>query len=261
MDLRGVASRCALEAVDALRSLDRLTATGIAERVAATRARSIRWGVTCDRIVIAFEPHEDSVAVDLLDRVERSRSDAVSDAIARFGVRTPDRGRTRRLNASSTVRLEPDDLPELVRRIQSVRDYLDVIGKRSSGGLRGLPNYSNHAIRIDVEPLAGPVLPQPAIQVVPRAAVAQHAATAGPGSNGHALSPRERDVADAMARGMTRPQIASLLGVSVNTVGTLSLRIYRKLGVRTRLELAHRLHALPAPPADAPTGAGRRKLA
>jgi DNA-binding CsgD family transcriptional regulator len=53
-----------------------------------------------------------------------------------------------------------------------------------------------------------------------------------------------------MARGMTRPAIADMLGISRNTVGTLSLRIYRKLGVRTRLELAHAMQALGRPSAD-----------
>jgi DNA-binding CsgD family transcriptional regulator len=43
---------------------------------------------------------------------------------------------------------------------------------------------------------------------------------------------------------MTRAQVALALGVTQNTVGTLAARVYRKLGVRTRLELAHALRAL-----------------
>ena len=51
------------------------------------------------------------------------------------------------------------------------------------------------------------------------------------------LSPREWQVAEAMASGLTRPQISRQLGVSLNTVSTLSSRIYRKLQVHSRAEL------------------------
>ena len=51
------------------------------------------------------------------------------------------------------------------------------------------------------------------------------------------LSPREWQVAEAMASGLTRPQISRQLSVSLNTVTTLSSRIYRKLQVHSRAEL------------------------
>jgi DNA-binding CsgD family transcriptional regulator len=244
LDLRAVSARCALEHVDALRALDLLSAAGLVERVTAAHRRGIRWRVTCDRIVIAFEPHEHAVAAELSERVYGSHSERVADTIARFGVRRYDRSRSRRHRVALTVRLGQDDLPEFSRRIQSVLDFLDMVGKRSLAGARSAPNHANHAVRVNVEPLAGPVLPLPAIEVVPSSEAHQHVRPVKRSSNGSALSRRERDVADAMARGLTRPAIAKLLGVSANTVGTLSLRIYRKLGVRTRLELAHAMRVL-----------------
>jgi DNA-binding CsgD family transcriptional regulator len=57
----------------------------------------------------------------------------------------------------------------------------------------------------------------------------------------HELSPRERQVAAMLAAGKTRPEIAEALGVSLNTVATIGKRIYAKLGVRRRAELASRL--------------------
>jgi DNA-binding NarL/FixJ family response regulator len=51
------------------------------------------------------------------------------------------------------------------------------------------------------------------------------------------LAPREREVAEALAGGMTRPEIAQRLGLSRHTVATLSKRIYRKLCIRNRSEL------------------------
>jgi DNA-binding NarL/FixJ family response regulator len=48
-------------------------------------------------------------------------------------------------------------------------------------------------------------------------------------------------IALAMAAGKSRPAIASELGLSVNTVATVSKRVYSKLMVRSRAELANRL--------------------
>jgi DNA-binding NarL/FixJ family response regulator len=50
------------------------------------------------------------------------------------------------------------------------------------------------------------------------------------------LSPRERQVLDLVARGYFYKEIASELGVTLNTVHTFIRRIYEKLHVRTRTE-------------------------
>jgi predicted ATPase/DNA-binding CsgD family transcriptional regulator len=52
------------------------------------------------------------------------------------------------------------------------------------------------------------------------------------------LTPAERNVADLVARGHTNPEIAARLGVSAGTVKDHVSSALRKLGVRTRAELA-----------------------
>jgi DNA-binding CsgD family transcriptional regulator len=54
------------------------------------------------------------------------------------------------------------------------------------------------------------------------------------------LTPAEHRVAALVAEGMTNRQAAAALFLSVNTVETTLRRVYRKLGVRSRAELARR---------------------
>jgi DNA-binding NarL/FixJ family response regulator len=59
-----------------------------------------------------------------------------------------------------------------------------------------------------------------------------------------AVSPRERDVLAAFARGATNRTAARALGLSPHTVKQHASSIYRKLGVRNRAEAVHRADEL-----------------
>ncbi len=60
----------------------------------------------------------------------------------------------------------------------------------------------------------------------------------GPTSSPVSLSQRERDIADAVARGATNPEIAASLFLSRKTVERHVTHILAKLGARNRVELA-----------------------
>jgi DNA-binding CsgD family transcriptional regulator len=60
------------------------------------------------------------------------------------------------------------------------------------------------------------------------------------------LTPTERRVAELVAAGCTNREVATALFVSVHTVEDNLKRVYRKLGVRSRTELALRLAGRPA---------------
>lgn len=55
------------------------------------------------------------------------------------------------------------------------------------------------------------------------------------------LTPVEQRIADLVAAGQTNREVAAVLFTSVRTVESHLARIYRKLGVRSRTELAARL--------------------
>jgi DNA-binding NarL/FixJ family response regulator len=60
--------------------------------------------------------------------------------------------------------------------------------------------------------------------------------TPAPSQPNEALSPREQEVLDCLAKGFLYKEIAEKLGISYETVHTYIRRIYEKLQVRTRTE-------------------------
>jgi len=67
-----------------------------------------------------------------------------------------------------------------------------------------------------------------------------------------ALTPREKQIAFLAAQGLTNRQIGAEAGLSINTVSNHLKRVYVKLGVQSRTELAWRLQYLDMPADDAP---------
>lgn len=52
------------------------------------------------------------------------------------------------------------------------------------------------------------------------------------------LTPTERRIADLVVAGRRNAEVAAELGLAVKTVETHLTRVYRKLGIRSRAELA-----------------------
>jgi DNA-binding CsgD family transcriptional regulator len=78
------------------------------------------------------------------------------------------------------------------------------------------------------------------------------AGPAAAGQDGHLLTVGERRVTDLVLRGMSNLEVATVLSISKRTVDTHLARIYRKLGIHTRAELAVILTGLSDTPGDAP---------
>ncbi|WP_181782704.1 response regulator transcription factor, partial [Pseudonocardia pini] len=64
-----------------------------------------------------------------------------------------------------------------------------------------------------------------------------------PAGDLRALTPQERHVALSVAAGRTNPEIAAELFLSRKTVEAHLTRVYRKLGVRSRVSLSRRVAA------------------
>jgi len=103
------------------------------------------------------------------------------------------------------------------------------------------PAYCNQAVSVRLEPLSGDLLPLPDVWMTPRSKLAGAPTGEADRSGVPRLAPREREVALALAEGLTRAHVAERMGVSVHTVSTLARRAYRKLGVTSQAALAARI--------------------
>jgi DNA-binding CsgD family transcriptional regulator len=124
--------------------------------------------------------------------------------------------------------------------VRQIHDYMISVQSEIRDINASQPQDCNFQIMIEAVPADPPTLPMPQLYVVNRDR-AEEVAARSASTGMHELSPRERQVAAMLAAGKTRPEIAEALGVSLNTVATIGKRIYAKLGVRRRAELASRL--------------------
>ena len=69
------------------------------------------------------------------------------------------------------------------------------------------------------------------------------------------LSTRQLDILNLLSQGLDNRAMAAQLGLSIKTIETHLTRLYRLLGVQSRLEAAHFAHQHPPPNRDSPNAA------
>ena len=105
------------------------------------------------------------------------------------------------------------------------------LGNRMRSGLDRLRNPGTPAPHLPLGP-SRPGLPQP-----PRAVPAERVT----GTTLGLLSNRERDIARLVSEGLTNQQIATKLTISPKTVETYLTRVFKKLEVTSRAQVAHQV--------------------
>lgn len=97
-----------------------------------------------------------------------------------------------------------------------------------------------YQIAIDMRPLEEPPQVIPVIAVWEAGGFAHELAYRSKSPLGK-LAKRELEVAKRLAAGDSRPKVAAALGLTTNTVSTITKRIYAKLGVHSRAEFTARM--------------------
>jgi DNA-binding CsgD family transcriptional regulator/DNA-binding Lrp family transcriptional regulator len=229
------------------RQFDLLQEHGLVQVVRARKPRrSIGYRVAAERIVVVFDDREPASAAQAIEM-----SDAVAQEFARCLARYADpefhSKAGVRFRFHTMQRISPEDREELRRRVLSVIEFLTmprtgpVETKRRKGQALPTPVHCNQAITIRLEPLVGELLPLPSVWMTPRSKIAKVDEGQVARTGLRSLAPREREVALALAEGLSRSHVAERLGLSVHTVSTIARRVYRKLAVTSQAGLAARL--------------------
>jgi DNA-binding CsgD family transcriptional regulator len=216
------------------RALDSLCSNGMADRVrAGGRRTQVTYRARGERLVVRVADDSDEAR---FREVQHSHEAAV-DRLAASARHTQHPGTDRHASGAAALRLVAPvhlcdaDLAEVRLRLTELQRLIELLGERRVASIR-------------LDALPEPCLPIPRLERQAGDAPADTAADQ-PRRPGRPiateLSRREWDVALALVRGLTREEVARELSVSVHTVATLTKRIYRKLGIGRRAQLAERL--------------------
>ena len=223
-------------------SLDRLEVVRLAAKQrASSRTKQVVYRAAMDRLIISFDK---SAEVDrgLMREVEhgmREYSRSVIDGCSSTQ-RPNEKGRVS-IHGVTSVVLTVEDACAVRDAFRGAYALLVEAERRARESADSVEKVGYH-LTFEMRELDQPELPMAEVFMVEQAVFVENRNLLCTAAS-MVLSPRELEVARALDSGKSRPQIARELGLSQHTVGTLSKRIYRKLGVHSRAELSTRLKA------------------
>jgi DNA-binding NarL/FixJ family response regulator/predicted transcriptional regulator len=250
MTPEALATACAVSTPTILHTLDRLVEAGLAVRIKAS-VKSPR---------ITYRSISSSVLFEYDDRSAEERRWMADqrEAFKQFRRRCIDRAETisrlrekelRFFTSDTTTILDDGEAREALTIVSEANMALQQVVERARERLRSAPRPDAstesrpYYLFLQFQELDQPELPIPAFLVADPPFVKRHLEEL----ENHAseiLAPREIEVARRLARGASRPRIAKELGLSLNTIATIGKRIYSKLRVHSRAELAARIQTL-----------------
>lgn len=235
-----IAKSLGLDPTAAQRGMDSLADANLVQRlpIRANR-RTPMYRALADMLTITFDPGNASqcsallgIMLGLRDSVD-GWSDGTVSAEKFDGKPWP-------LRSFRTLQFTPEELAEFRRLLHEVTQFIE----STQASRTKLEGEAASAVNVTLMLQAGKAtpgaLPLPTVHFVP-GDHAQAFAQSSPTNGMRDLSARERQIAMMLANGMSRPEIARQLGISLNTVATLSKRIHAKLGVKRRAELSNRI--------------------
>lgn len=248
MTARQLAESCGVEIGLAQRSLDRLIDAGLVDRVPAGRGRKqVSYRSVAPEVLFSWDPDVPAQAKLVADVLSgfRDLSRAILD---RNAASEPDAGPPKPcFNAFATVTLRKDEVDRINRLLRAICEVLDAADMRaearSAGTLAPEPADDGewpYHLSLEQRPLRLSEPPIPHFELWDKRSVPRETERAKRAAS-QLLTARELAVAQRLASGESRPQIASALGLSINTIASTSKRVYTKLGVHTRADLATRL--------------------
>lgn len=235
--------------------LDRLVDAGMVVRLKArSTRRRITYRSVSKQLIVSWDRSkpEQFAALQALRRAQRKSVQEVLLRNAEHGlhgaVKLP------WLEAAVALALTLEEASEihavLIGAMRAVDDIVVRVKARQGGspasddagwpGPRLAEGESGYQLVLNMQPLAEPPPLGPEFMIWESGSVerALREIECVPSS---LLSPREFEIAQRLAKGESRPTVATALGLSTNTVQTVTKRIYRKLGVTNRAMFTARM--------------------
>jgi DNA-binding CsgD family transcriptional regulator/DNA-binding MarR family transcriptional regulator len=228
--------------------IDSLTAAGLLVRVPCNKdRRSTTWKVACDSLTILYregDPHDEEIRQSIFRMIDSDRKHEVESKFKPVSEQIP--GKDANCIARLQVRLNKEDVKVLWDRLNQMFAWIESRTgiEPSSGNAADAPQSRdcNYHIALDLQPLLPGVHPMATVQLLSKR---NESYWKGAVTNAvvKVLSAREYLVAEQMALGSTNAAIATRLKLSPNTVATYARRIFRKLGITRRSQIAQRMHS------------------
>lgn len=225
---------------EAQRSLDILTEAGlVAIKPAATRRPKITYQAAMKRLVLQWDRRDpDGVAASraLGDGMWKYSRRVIDEAASHAGA---EEFEAPSISGQTSVVLLKGDVQRVRESFLATYAMLAEADRRA----RECPDPTQPIpfhVAFDLRRLWEADLPLAEFFVVERDTMENDRKVLESGAS-KILSPREFQIARLLEAGRTRPAIAKELGLTPNTVASLSKIIYRKLAVRSRAELVARM--------------------
>ena len=240
LSLAEIASAANASVEETQRSLDILVEAKLVEvSPATTRRRHVAYRAPMKRLYVQWDRSDPAGAAawNAIGQHMRDYSRKVQDEAAKI----PGAEQFAPLNYSAvlTATLTDEDAVRVREALRTAYVMLAEAGARA----RGLPDSSGcnpYHVNFNLWRLIAKPLPMAEYFVIERGTLANDRKVLESGAS-RVLSPREFQIARLLEAGRTRPSIAQELGLTPNTVASLSKIIYRKLDVRSRAELVARM--------------------
>jgi DNA-binding CsgD family transcriptional regulator/predicted transcriptional regulator len=244
MTIAAVAEASGLSQGAIARSIDTLVEIGLLKRVRANKGRLNRYAVTCQQIIIVADPHCDEHVKAIRAHFESATTDVTKALRAADKFNGVLRNDQHRLDVRMKLNLRPEEWVEFKRLSRNLVNFLESVSQARSGRASDCPELCDHVLSIQVTPCEPPLLPSPSISITSRKHLDQMQQTDSLGQHTR-LTSREQQVVILINANVKRKEIASQLGVSLNTIVTLASRAYKKLGVNSCGALRARLARMP----------------
>lgn len=233
-------------------TLDRLVDAGLAVRnKASARARSVTYRAVGREVVIEWN-EQSEVECRRVDEHYASSRRATQALLER--VQDAPIGKQPRRNwliGDLTATLNHEESQQAVEIISNALDALRTLelaayrrvqsgGAETNSPARLAPQPRHYYAVLQMQQLDAPQLPLPTWTFWSSRSIHRMVARIE-NSPSTLLTTREHDIARRLAAGDSRPTIAKAMRISEHTVASTAKRIYAKLGVHSRAELASRM--------------------